>query len=76
MTPSYFRIGGLMMDLPAGFENRCKQFLDNFLKAVDEFHTLLSGNRIFQNERRASDRSLLKTRSTGDFPDRACAAAA
>ncbi len=49
LTPSYFRIGGLMMDLPAGFERRCKQFLDNFLKAVDEFHTLLSGNRIFQN---------------------------
>jgi NADH-quinone oxidoreductase subunit D len=48
MTPSYFRIGGLMMDLPAGFENRCKQFLDYFPKAVDEFHTLLSGNRIFQ----------------------------
>src|SRR5215470_9259395 len=48
LTPSYFRIGGLMMDLPAGFENRCKQFLDYFPKAVDEFHTLLSGNRIFQ----------------------------
>jgi len=48
LTPSYFRIGGLMMDLPAGFENRCKQFLDDFLKAVGEFHTLLSGNRIFQ----------------------------
>jgi NADH-quinone oxidoreductase subunit D len=48
LTPSYFRIGGLMMDLPAGFENRCKQFLDAFLHAVDEFHTLLSGNRIFQ----------------------------
>ncbi len=30
LTPSYFRIGGLMMDLPAGFENRCKQFLDDF----------------------------------------------
>jgi NADH-quinone oxidoreductase subunit D len=37
-----------MMDLPAGFENRCKQFLDHFLKALDEFHTLLSGNKIFQ----------------------------
>jgi NADH-quinone oxidoreductase subunit D len=49
LTPSYFRIGGLMMDLPAGFERRCKQFTDNFEKAVDEFHTLLSGNRIFQS---------------------------
>ncbi len=48
MTPSYFRIGGLMMDLPAGFERRVKQFLDGFLKSVDEFHTLLTGNRIFQ----------------------------
>ncbi len=48
MTPSYFRIGGLMMDLPAGFERRVKQFTDGFLGAVDEFHTLLTGNRIFQ----------------------------
>src|SRR6478735_10795845 len=35
LTPSYFRIGGLMMDLPAGFDNRCKQFLDYFLAALD-----------------------------------------
>ncbi|HEV7904421.1 MAG TPA: NADH-quinone oxidoreductase subunit D, partial [Pyrinomonadaceae bacterium] len=49
LTPSYFRIGGLMMDLPAGFERRAKQFMDGFPKAVDEFETLLSGNRIFQN---------------------------
>jgi NADH-quinone oxidoreductase subunit D len=48
LTPSYFRIGGLMMDLPAGFENRCKQFLNDFPRAVDEFHTLLTGNKIFQ----------------------------
>jgi NADH-quinone oxidoreductase subunit D len=48
MTPSYFRIGGLMMDLPAGFERRCRQFLDGFTEAVDEFHDLLTGNRIFQ----------------------------
>ncbi|HYE64380.1 MAG TPA: NADH-quinone oxidoreductase subunit D, partial [Pyrinomonadaceae bacterium] len=49
MTPSYFRIGGLMMDLPAGFDRRMKQFTDNFPAAVDEFHDLLSGNRIFRN---------------------------
>ncbi|HEX8457125.1 MAG TPA: NADH dehydrogenase (quinone) subunit D [Pyrinomonadaceae bacterium] len=48
LTPSYFRIGGLMMDLPAGFERRARQFMDGFPKAVDEFETLLSGNRIFQ----------------------------
>jgi NADH-quinone oxidoreductase subunit D len=48
LTPSYFRIGGLMMDLPAGFENRCRQFLNDFPPALAEFHTLLSGNRIFQ----------------------------
>jgi len=48
LTPSYFRIGGLMMDLPAGFERRVNQFLEAFPKAVDEFHTLLSGNKIFQ----------------------------
>ncbi|HVF48850.1 MAG TPA: NADH dehydrogenase (quinone) subunit D [Pyrinomonadaceae bacterium] len=48
LTPSYFRIGGLMMDLPAGFDNRVRQFTDNFPDALAEFHTLLSGNKIFQ----------------------------
>src|SRR6478609_9899826 len=49
LTPSYFRIGGLMMDLPAGFENRCKQFLTDFPGAVDEFHKLLTGNTLWQS---------------------------
>jgi NADH-quinone oxidoreductase subunit D len=48
LTPSYFRIGGLTMDLPAGFERRVQQFQDNFLKAVGEFHKLITGNIIFQ----------------------------
>ena len=48
MTPSYFRIGGIMMDLPAGFERRCKQFLDDFPAAINQFNTLLTGNKIFQ----------------------------
>lgn len=49
MTPSYFRIGGLMMDLPAGFENRVKQFLENFPAALETFDTLITGNTIWQN---------------------------
>ncbi len=53
MTPSYFRIGGLMMDLPSGFERRVKQFIDDFPAAVEEFDTLLTGNKIFQ--RRTQD---------------------
>ncbi|MFL6208928.1 MAG: NADH dehydrogenase (quinone) subunit D [Pyrinomonadaceae bacterium] len=48
LTPSYFRIGGLMMDLPAGFDRRVQQFIDKFPPALEEFHNLLTGNRIFQ----------------------------
>ncbi len=49
MTPSYFRIGGLMMDLPAGFENRVNQFLSDFPDALNTFDTLITGNTIWQN---------------------------
>ncbi len=48
LTPSYFRIGGLMMDLPAGFESRVNQFLAGFPSALKDFQKLLTGNRIFQ----------------------------
>lgn len=49
MTPSYFRIGGLMMDLPAGFTERCKQFIDDFPEAMETFDTLLTGNTIWHS---------------------------
>ena len=48
LTPSYFRIGGLMMDLPSGFERRVRQFQDGFPGSLAEFHKLLTGNKIFQ----------------------------
>ncbi len=49
MTPSYFRIGGLMMDLPAGFERRLKQFLADFPAALEQLETLVTGNTIWQS---------------------------
>ena len=49
MTPSYFRIGGLMMDLPAGFERRCRQFSADFPEAMETFETLVTGNTIWQS---------------------------
>ncbi len=49
MTPSYFRIGGLMMDLPAGFEYKCNQFMRDFPEAMNTFDTLVTGNTIWQS---------------------------
>ena len=49
MTPSYFRIGGLMMDLPAGFERRVRQFLEGFPEAMNTFDTLVTGNTLWQS---------------------------
>ncbi|MBK8465201.1 MAG: NADH dehydrogenase (quinone) subunit D [Chloracidobacterium sp.] len=49
MTPSYFRIGGLMMDLPAGFERRCNQFMADFPEAMNTFDTLVTGNTIWHS---------------------------
>ena len=48
MTPSYFRIGGLMFDLPAGFDRRCNQFLNDFPEALNTFETLVTGNTLWQ----------------------------
>jgi NADH-quinone oxidoreductase subunit D len=48
MMSSYFRIGGVSEDLPAGFEREMKQFLDDMENVrLDEYETLLTGNEIF-----------------------------
>jgi NADH-quinone oxidoreductase subunit D len=52
MTPSYFRIGGMFQDLPAGLEKKVTAFLDGFGATLEAFDTLLTGNRIFQRRTR------------------------
>ncbi len=47
MFDSYFRIGGLALDVPLGFFDRCKEFIDRFPSKVDEYEDLLTGNPIF-----------------------------
>jgi NADH-quinone oxidoreductase subunit D len=37
------------MDLPAGFERRVRQFLEDFPAALDELNTLVSGNTLWQS---------------------------
>ncbi|MBI4469500.1 MAG: NADH dehydrogenase (quinone) subunit D [Acidobacteria bacterium] len=48
MTPSYFRVGGLSLDLPDGFLRRVLDYCDALPGALAEFDTLLTGNPIFR----------------------------
>src|SRR5215510_10833522 len=47
MTASYFRVGGLAMDIPAGFLDKCENFVDEMPAHADEYETLLSKNPIW-----------------------------
>jgi len=47
LTYSYITIGGVTFDLPEGFVDRCREFLDYFEPKIDEYNRLLSYNHIF-----------------------------
>jgi NADH-quinone oxidoreductase subunit D len=47
MFPSYMRIGGLREDLPRGFHDAVRKFLDAFPSKLDEFEDLLTRNEIY-----------------------------
>jgi NADH-quinone oxidoreductase subunit D len=47
MTASYFRVGGLAMDIPAGLLARCEKFVDEMPKHIDEYESLLTKNPIW-----------------------------
>src|SRR3954449_6640325 len=55
MFPSYMRIGGLREDLPSGFHDAVKKFLDAFPSKLNEYEDLLTQNQIW----------LKRTRSVG-----------
>src|ERR1700675_1689282 len=47
MFPSYMRIGGLREDLPRGFHDAVRAFLDRLPSKLDEYEDLLSKNEIY-----------------------------
>ena len=47
MTATYFRVGGLAMDLPADFLERVSRFLDTMPGHFAEYEKLLTGNPIW-----------------------------
>jgi NADH-quinone oxidoreductase subunit D len=58
MFPSYIRIGGLREDLPGGFHQAVKTFLDRFPEKLNEYEDLLTKNQIW----------LKRTRNVGILP--------
>jgi NADH-quinone oxidoreductase subunit D len=47
LTYNYMRIGGVAWDLPPNFAERSLAFLDQFEPLLDEFHDLISYNKIY-----------------------------
>ncbi len=47
MTPSYFRIGGLVADLPEGWVEEARAFVRQFPKQLDDIERIVTRNPIF-----------------------------
>ena len=47
MFPTYFRIGGVTMDLPENFESRVRWLLGSIEQGLEDLDGLLTGNEIF-----------------------------
>jgi len=47
MMHNYFRIGGVAVDLPYGWVDKCLSFCDYFLPKIDEYERLITNNPIF-----------------------------
>src|SRR2546422_2724642 len=52
MFPSYIRIGGLREDLPRGFHEAVRAFLDGFPAKLAEYEDLLTQNEIYRKRTR------------------------
>jgi len=50
--PSFIRVGGLREDIPRGFKEAVKAFLDRFPGKLDEYETLLTKNPIWMDRTR------------------------
>ena len=47
MHTRYFQTGGLAEDIPVGFYDECRKFLEWMPKAVDDYESLLTANAIY-----------------------------
>jgi len=47
MMHNYFRVGGVAVDLPYGWVDKCLTFCDYFLPKIEEYERLITNNPIF-----------------------------
>jgi NADH-quinone oxidoreductase subunit D len=47
MHTRYFQAGGLAEDIPPGFFTECRKFVEGFPKAIDQYETLLTNQKIW-----------------------------
>ena len=47
LTYSYYRIGGVSADLPDGFKEKVREFIEYLKPKLDEYHRLITNNAIF-----------------------------
>src|SRR5436190_1011477 len=64
-TTTYTRIGGLSRDLPPGWTDACRKFLDEVVINFDETEKLLSRNRIWMD--RTRDVGIIKKDDAIDY---------
>ncbi len=48
LFPSYMRVGGLREDLPIGFHEAVREFLDRFPTKIDDYEKLLTKNHVWE----------------------------
>jgi NADH-quinone oxidoreductase subunit C/D len=48
MHSSFFRIGGVAMDLPEGWDKRIREFIAYFPKRLDEYDRMVMANKLIQ----------------------------
>ncbi|MBF6619209.1 MAG: NADH-quinone oxidoreductase subunit D [Patulibacter sp.] len=45
--PRYFQVGGVIEDIPAGWDDKLRRFLKEMPKRIDQYESMLSNNEIF-----------------------------
>ena len=47
MHPRYFQVGGVMEDIPPGWEEKCRQWIKQMPSRIDQYEAVLDKNEIF-----------------------------